>query len=153
MCLARTPSSFCALMNQRISRGTQRVSSRSSAFSTLRKQPRLVLGVEDLEALRQPGLAPMQAQQPVREAVEGADPQRAAGIPEQGLDAPAHFRGGLVGEGDGEDAVRRGALHLDQPGDAVHQHARLAAARAREHQRRAERRGHGLPLRVVQTVE
>jgi hypothetical protein len=69
------------------------------------------------------------------------------------VDAAAHFRGGLVGEGDREDAVRRDTLHLDEPGNAVYQHARLAAARTGEHQRRAERRGHRLALRVVQTVE
>ena len=47
----------------------------------------LVLGVEDLEALRQAGLAPVQPQQAVRDAVEGADPQRAARHAEQLLDA------------------------------------------------------------------
>ena len=35
----------------------------------------LVLGVQDLEALRQTRLAPVQSQQPMGDAVEGADPQ------------------------------------------------------------------------------
>ncbi len=39
-------------------------------------QAQLILGVQDLEALDQARLAPMQPQQPVRNAVEGADPQR-----------------------------------------------------------------------------
>ena len=79
-------------MNHRISRGTQRVSSRSSAFEHLAQQPRLVLGIQDLEALRQTRLAPVQAQQPVREPVEGADPHGAAGNAEQRLDARRAFR-------------------------------------------------------------
>ena len=119
----------------------------------LAQEPRLILGIEDLEALRQAGLAPMLAQQPMGETVEGADPQPAARKPQQSFDAPAHFRRGLVGERDREDAVGRCALHLDQPGDPVHQHPGLAAAGAREHERGALRRGHRLPLRVIQAVE
>ena len=112
-------------------------------------EPQLVVRVEDLEALRQAGLAPVQAQQAVRDAVEGADPERRARHAEERLDAAAHLARGLVGEGDGEDAVRRGALGLDEPGDAVHQHARLAAARAGEHHHGTDGRGHGLALGVV----
>jgi len=96
----------------------------------------LVLGVEDLEALGELRLAPVHAQQAVRDAVEGADPERRPRQAEQLLDARAHLAGGLVGEGDREDAVRRGALGLDHPGDAVREHARLARARAGEHQHR-----------------
>ena len=113
----------------------------------------LVLGVEDREALRQAGLAPVHAQQPVRDAVEGADPQRCRGQAELRLDARTHLARRLVGEGHGEDAVRRDALDLHQPGDAVREHARLAAAGAGEHQRRGERRRDRLPLCVVQRVE
>ncbi len=43
----------------------------------------LVFGVEDLEVLRQLRVAPVKAQQAVRDAVEGADPQRRAGQAEQ----------------------------------------------------------------------
>jgi hypothetical protein len=35
--------------------------------------------VQDLETLRQVGVAPVQAQQAMRDAVEGANPHRAAG--------------------------------------------------------------------------
>ena len=97
--------------------------------------------------------APMQAQQPVREAVKGADPQRPARVPEQPLDAAAHLRGGLVGESDREDAVRRDALHLDEPSHAVHEHARLAAARAGEDQHRALCSFDGLALLRVELIE
>ena len=112
----------------------------------LAQHPRLILGIQDLKALRQARFAPMDAQQPMRQAVEGAQPHGAARQSQQGFDAAAHFRRGLVGEGDREDAVRRGALDLDQPGDPMHQYPGLAAAGAGQHQGGAQRRGHRLPL-------
>src|SRR5947207_11928315 len=51
----------------------------------------LILGVEDLEALSEIRLAPVQPQQPVCDAVKGADPQSAAGHTEQSLDASTHL--------------------------------------------------------------
>ena len=116
-------------------------------------QPLLVLGVEDLEALRQAGLAPVHAQQPVRDAVERTDPERRRRNAELLLDAATHLARRLVGERHGEDAVRRHVLDLDQPGHAMREHARLAAAGAGEHEHRRERGRDGLALRVVQGVE
>ena len=78
---------------------------------------------------------------------------RRAGHAEQLLDAPAHLARGLVRERDGEDAVRRGAFGLDEPGDAVREHARLAAAGAGEHEHGPERGGDRLALRVVQGIQ
>src|ERR1700753_236047 len=72
---------------------------------------------------------------------------------QQSLYTAAHLGRCLVGEGDRENTVRGSALDFDEPGDPMHQHARLAAAGAGENERRAERRSPGLPLRVVQTVE
>ena len=46
-----------------------------------------------------------------------------------------HFVGRLVGEGDGQDAVRRRAV-ADQLGDAVGHHPRLAGAGPGQHQQR-----------------
>ena len=63
---------------------------------------KLVLAVDDLEGLRQPGLLPVHPEQAVAESVEGAHPHAAAGELQQLLDAPAHFPGCLVGEGDRE---------------------------------------------------
>ncbi len=120
------------------------------AADDLLDQALLVLTVEDLEALRQAGLAPVQAQQAVADAVEGADPERRGRQAELRLDAVAHLGRGLVGERHGEDAMRRHALDLDQPFDAVGQHARLATARAGQHEGRQQRGTHGLPLRVVE---
>ena len=141
-------------MNHWISRGTQRVSSSSMRLQHLLDQRAAGRRrIEDLEALRQIRVAPVQAQQPVRDAVERADPHRRARHAEQLLDAAAHLARGLVRERHGEDAVRRRALDLDDPGDAVREHARLAAAGAGEHQHRPERGGDGLALRVVEGVE
>ena len=49
--------------------------------------------------------------------------------------ALGHLFGGLVGEGDGQYLPRRHAV-LDQFGHAIGEHARLAAARAGEHEKR-----------------
>ena len=113
----------------------------------------LVVRIQDLEALRQRRLAPVQAQQAVREAVEGADPHAARAAAQQRFDAPAHLRRGLVGEGDREHAVRRHADHLDQPADAMGQHARLAGAGAGEHQVVAGRGGNDVALGGIEFVE
>ncbi len=51
---------------------------------------------------------------------------------EQLVDALAHFAGGLVGEGDGEDGVGRDVFLLDQPGDAMGDDAGFAGAGAGE---------------------
>ena len=59
----------------------------------------------------------------------------------------------LVGEGDREHAGGRHLPGLDQPGDARGEHARLAAARAGEDQRRLVRQRDGFELRLVETGE
>ena len=46
-------------------------------------QPELVVGVNDLEVLRQAGILPVGAQQPVGNGVEGADPHVAHGNAQQ----------------------------------------------------------------------
>ena len=116
-------------------------------------QAELIVAVEDLEALWQVGLLPVGTQQAVGQAVEGAHPHAAHGIAEQLLDARAHLPRRLVGEGDREDAPGRDPLHLDQPGDAVHQHPGLAGAGAGEHQGGAGWRGDRLALGCVEAIE
>ena len=66
----------------------------------------LVIGIQNLEILDQAGVLPVQPQHAVGNAVEGSHPQRTHGDVQQCLDAPAHFGGGLVGEGHREDGVR-----------------------------------------------
>jgi len=50
-------------------------------FEDFAQQSRLIFRIQDLETLRQACLAPVQAQQAVRESVKSTDPHRAAGIP------------------------------------------------------------------------
>src|SRR5271167_3689444 len=119
----------------------------------LAQDARLILGIQDLKALRQTCFAPMDAQQPVRQAMKSPQPHGAARQPQQGFDAAAHFRRRFVGEGHSEDAVRRSALYLDQPCDPMHQYPGFAAAGAGQYQRGSQRRGNRLPLSVIQPVE
>ena len=116
-------------------------------------QALLVFLVENLEALRQAGLAPVQPQQPVREAVEGAHPHRVHGHVQQRLDATAHLAGGLVGERDGKDGLRRNSFLGDQPRNPVHQHPGFAAAGTGQHQQRPRRRRDGFRLRGIHLFE
>src|SRR5882724_2922513 len=116
-------------------------------------QPLLVLGVQDLKSLRQPGLTPVQAQEPMSNAVECPDPQAASRNTQQLLDAAPHLARGFVRERHGQNAVRRGASGLDDPNDAVSEDARLAAARAGQHQHRPQRGGHSVALCLVQRIQ
>src|ERR1700742_3755945 len=114
---------------------------------------RLIFGIQNLETLRQPDFAPMNTQKTMRKPVKSSEPHGAARQSQQRLDAPAHLGCCLVGEGDGKNAVRRCALDLNEPGDPVHQHACLAAARAGKHQGRAQWRAYRLALRLIEAVE
>jgi hypothetical protein len=113
----------------------------------------LVLGVEDLEELREPRLAVVCAQQPVAQAVKGADPH-AAGVDRQHRrDARQHFLRRLVGEGDRDEAARAHLPGLDQPRNARGEHARLAAAGAGEDQRRLVRQRDRFELLFIEAGE
>src|SRR6185312_3177861 len=116
-------------------------------------QALLVFRVHDLEALDQAGFAPVQPQQPVRKAVEGADPERAPGDAQQRLDPPPHLSGRLVRERHRQNTVRRDLLGLDQPGDSMREHPRLAASRTGQHQHRGERGRDRLALRLVEGIQ
>ena len=62
------------------------------------------------------------------------------------VDALLHLLGGFVGEGHGQNGVRRGAAFFDQVGDAVRDDAGLARARTGQQQHRAVHRGNALLL-------
>ena len=87
------------------------------------------------------------------QAVEGANPHARRVDPQQLFDPLAHFRCSLVGEGHRQDRVRRGLLDLDQPGDAVHQHAGFTGTGAGKHQLTPERGRYGLALGIVKGVQ
>ena len=109
-------------------------------------QSYLVVGVENLEVLRQIGFAIVHAQHAMRDAVERAHPHRPDRHIHQLLDARTHLRRRLVGEGDRENRQRRDALRRNQPGHAVRQHPRLAGPGPGEHQPVLRRRHHGVTL-------
>ena len=116
-------------------------------------EPQLIVGIDDLKILRQPGLAPVPPQQAMGQAVKRADPEVIDGHTEQSLDAPAHLGSGLVRERNGQQALRCNSHDIDEPRGSMHEHARLAAAGARNDKHRLGGRRHGLTLRVVQGLE
>ena len=76
-------------------------------------------------------------------AVDGADPHTLRAVDHR-REALAHLVCRLVGEGDGENGGGVYPLLFHEIGDARGEHARFAAARAREHQHRALGIGDGL---------
>ena len=120
--------------------------------AALDEPPAVVLVVDREVALVAEALG-LAAQEPRAHAVEGADPHGARDGPDEALDALLHLAGGLVGEGDGEDLVGLHVVRLDQVGDAVGEHARLAGAGAGEDQQRALEVRDGRALRLVEAGE
>ena len=69
---------------------------------------------------------------------------------QQLVDALGHLGGGLVGEGHGQDRVRRDAFLVDQPRDAAGDDARLARAGAGQDEQRAIGSFDGIALFRIQ---
>ena len=135
-------------------------------------QSDLIAVVEDHEAGLGPGALGVAAQEAEAEAMEGADEAvaarraargavvqgalsgvrtlRGARLREQRIDAVAHLGRRLVGEGDGDDPRRIDTALGDQPADAVGDDARLARARAGEHELRPVAVGDGGDLLRVE---
>ena len=87
MCCGRRPSSFCALIHHAIWRGGKLAVVQLQLLHHALDQAQLVVGVEHLEAFRQLRVLPVQAQQAVRQAVEGADPHAARAAAQLRVDA------------------------------------------------------------------
>jgi hypothetical protein len=86
--------------------------------------------------------------------MEGGDEGRAdARGEDEVLDPAPHLSRRLVGEGDGEYVTRVDAFDPEQPGDAMRDDARLAAARPREHEHGSLGGLHGLTLDGVERAE
>ncbi len=83
-------------------------------------------------------------------AVERADPQSVRFPAEQRRHPAAHLAGRLVGERDGEDALRADAVIGDEARQSGGEHARLARTSAGEHQHRAVDVRDGCVLRLVE---
>ena len=91
----------------------------------------------------------MPPQHAMANGVKRAAPQLAHVLPDQVCHAPHHFLGGLVGEGEEQNAVGRYAL-FQQVRHTISERARLARTRAGNYQSRARQRRHRRALRVVQ---
>ena len=113
-------------------------------------QSQLVVAVQDLEILRQPGLLPVGFEQAMGQAVEGAQPHTVSRYVQHLLDAAAHLARGLVGKGDREQRVGGQTLGADQPRHTVHQNAGFAGPGAGQHEHVATICRHGVALGVVQ---
>ena len=85
-----------------------------------------VVGVEDVEIVAQRGDFGRGAQLAGREPMKRAEPVGSGVRTEGGADPARHFRRGLVGEGDGEDAMGRDAVDRDAVGDGCGQRRCLA---------------------------
>src|SRR5262249_35235076 len=98
-------------------------------------QLHLIVVVEDLEAPGQPDVLAEPPEQPGTAGVERADPHRVGALAQQLAEALAHLPRRLVGERHREDRPWWSA-GLDEPCDAMDEHAGLPGAGAREdHQR------------------
>ncbi len=113
----------------------------------------LVFGVENLEGVGQIDLGGVHAQQAMADAVKGPDPQSVRTQIQQSPDPATHFAGGLVGKRHRQQPHGRDVMDLDQPGDPVHQHPRLARPGPGQHQQMAVLGRDGLALRVVEVFK
>ena len=118
----------------------------------LEEHQHAVLGARHRRRGQEAALDAVHPRQLERVRVEGRDPQRLVGAPDQLLGAGPQLHGGLAGEGEGDDLGGRGAP-LDQPRQAVAEHPRLAGPRPRQHQRGPAHMGHGGALLGGQLVQ
>ena len=116
-------------------------------------QPQLVVAVVDREVAGVARLLGLAAQDAYAGRVEGRCPDGARPRAHEAPDAVPHLTGGLVGEGDGEDALRRHADLADQAGDPVGQDSGLPAPGAGQHEERPVSVEDGLALRGIEAVE
>ena len=94
----------------------------------------------------------MGAQDAHARRVERRDPHRPGDRADERGDAAAHLVGRLVGERDGEDRRRRHAF-VDEMGDAMREHPRLARSGPGDDEQRAAAVDDGVELVGVEPVE
>jgi len=85
--------------------------------------------------------------------MKGGHPHAADVGAKQRRDAPAHFFGGLVGEGDGEDFVRLRVTVADEVRDPARDDPRFSRSGARKDEQRAADMKNGFALFGVQGVQ
>jgi hypothetical protein len=110
-----------------------------------------VVTVQNTELGFEPQRRAVQPQHAHAQGVEGAYHHVLGGPANQPFGALAHFSGGLVGKGDGGNALRRHA-GLDQAANLVGDHPGFTRARPGQHQAGAVQVVNGFKLGRVQTV-
>ena len=117
-------------------------------------QPQLVVHVEDREPRLEAGHFRVTAQNLHADRMERPEPRHPLDrATDEMADALLHLARGLVGEGHRQDLAAARAPRRHDVGDASGQHARLAGARARQHQQRAVQRLDRLTLLGIETRE
>ena len=114
------------------------------------KNAEAVTGVEN----RKPWLVTQNlrffAQDAHAQRMEGGDGEAGRFLLEQRADALLHFARGLVGEGDRGDGRRIQAAVVDEIGDLLRDHPRLARTGTGQHQQGAIKIADGFALRSVE---
>ena len=123
-------------MRDSAARGCTKLSSMWSSLRRLLDDRELIGRVVDDEVARQADCRRLAAQQARAERVKGRNPHAAAVRAQQGLDALAHFSGGLVRERHRENLVGLGVAVADEIRDPAGDDAGLARPGAREDQQR-----------------
>ena len=95
----------------------------------------------------------MQAQNPVANAVKGADPHALDVKVHHRLKARAHLAGGLIGKRNGKNLRGPGKLLRQKPGNARGQNLGFARACAGQNERIDAAELHGLPLHGIERIE
>ena len=113
----------------------------------------LLGAVQHAEVGRQADLERVLAHQPVAEGVESRNFHVGVAVGHQGVDALLHLRGGLLGEGQGQDLFGTRLALGDEVGDAPGDDGGLAGAGAGDDQEGIGLVGDGGALLVVQAVE
>jgi len=108
---------------------------------------------EDARLTGQPELEGVIPDETVAEGMEGVDGRAGLPVRHEPVDPCLHLVGGLLREGQGEDLLRPRALGGDEPGDAMGDDARLAGARAGQHEQRPVAVRDGPALRAVEAAQ
>ena len=112
------------------------------ALHDLLHQALLIVLIKNREGSRQALAADLKnldvaAQDAHAERVKGRDQGlRKRRVPQQLIHALGHLPGGLVGKSDRQDRIGRDIFLLDEPDNAVRNHARLARSRPRQDEQR-----------------
>ena len=111
----------------------------------------LIARVVDDEVSRQPDMWRFASQQPGAKGVECGNPHTAAVRAQKRLDARAHLRSRLIGEGDGENAVGLREPLADEVRNAVSDDACLTRSGASQDEKRTVGIENSVPLFGIET--